>query len=670
MVCLKSNNTRVKFMMREKYTAKDFAWTTWTANDIKKHQADHLADLVVAVGDIVSIPQKERTMENTLYALEDVTAVFMDFSGKIHMLMLVSPMESVRVAAQDSETTLSVESRKILRNRDLYAGLKYLVRTNKKLPPHKKRLLTDYITYYKRLGFDLDATGEKTLLANWDKLTVLAQKFSINITEDDSSLILEKKDLDGLSDAYIASLPEKDGKYTVTLDYPHLVPFLEQAHSATKRRALTALQQKKGGAKNMKLLAQIVAMREQNAALLGYATHADFKLYERMAKKGTTAKKFIHDLIGQTTVGAKKELAELAALKAASGSRKTAVIEPSDVAYYSNKLKAKKFSLDNDEVREYFPLEHVKSKVFALYGTLFSIRFVREKDATLWHPDAELYHIENTDGTVVASVLVDLHPRKGKYGHACAVDIVTGRKHAEDPNSFIAPIAGLVCNFPKATKNHPSLLSHDEVETYLHEFGHVLHHALSEAEFASQSGFHVAWDFVETPSQMVQNFAWEPSVLKKLTSHHKTGKPMSSRMIENLLASRKHMAAYGATRQCAFALYDLNLHMGEVDDLRLFYADLVAKYTGIILPKSQRVVAGFGHLMGYDAGYYSYMWAQVYAEDIYTVFADKGGVSATIGKKYRKQILAPGASRPEKESVKAFLGRTVSKKAFYKSLGL
>ena len=342
-------------------------------------------------------------------------------------------------------------------------------------------------------------------------------------------------------------------------------------------------------------------------------------------------------------------------------------------AYNMSELKKRKFGIDNEKVREYFPLEVVKRGTLEIYSKLFSVKFVKLFGYPTWHKDVEVYAVRE-NGKTVAYFMFDLYPREGKYGHAAVFDIIPGRVSVEKgKEKYNPPVACMVTNFKKPTKAMPSLLTHDEMETFFHEFGHVVHVVLTKARYASQSGANVAIDFVEAPSQMLEHWVWDKKMLNILSGHYKNpAKKLPKILLDNLLAAKNHMIAFWAVRQLVLASLDMEVHTSSaVKDANKVLNQVMWDYFGITMPRGSIYPAGFGHIGGgYDAGYYGYMWSDVYAADMFTRFEKEGLLNKKTGADYKKWILEKGSSMDEMELVKKFLGRKPNNKAFLKERGL
>ncbi|VAW11974.1 Thimet oligopeptidase [hydrothermal vent metagenome] len=657
-------------MKRITYTKKDFAWTGWGATEIKKAADEVVAHKKKKYAEIKKIPACERTFENTIYAIEAADYDVIDNLYFIDLLVNASPKESVRKAAKKAINMLESKLVDIEFDEGLYRAVKEYSKKNEKLKGEDKKLFEDMLLSYKRMGFELSAKKQKELKKNIKKLNKLSTDFSNNINEYKDSVAITKDELAGLPENYIKGLSkDKKGRYIVTLDYPDFFPFMKNAESAPRRKELMDKSLQKGGEKNMKLLSEILELRRQNAKLLGYDTHADFKTEVKTAKTAKKALSFVHGLMGKIRKGTVSDMSQMTELKKRFLGIPNVKLEYYDILYYINQLQKEKFNVDSEKVREYFPLETVKKGTFEIYSKLLSVQFQKLKGYPLWHKDVELYAVKDSSGQIISYFLLDMHPRENKYGHACVSPLVYGKKK-QFKDEYTAPMACMLANFPKPSKTHPSLLSHGEVETFFHEFGHIMHDVLTTAKYASQAGYSVAWDFVEAPSQMLENWVWDKKMLNILSKHYKTKKNLPKGMLDNMLKAKDHMVYYFTMRQLVLAMFDLTLHTKNIKNPSNLYNDLVKEYVGVTFPKENIWPAGFGHLMGYDAGYYGYMWSKVFASDMFTKFQKNGLLDKKIGDRYKKWILEKGSSMDEMELLKKFLGRKPSNKAFLKEIGL
>lgn len=655
-------------MKRKILSTNDLSWIQWRVKDFKNLPSKAIAEIVKDYSIIKNIPAKDRTFENTILALERSGR---EYGQKIHyvgFLAQVSPIKSVRDAAHQVEEEYSEKIVDVVYDKGIYQAIQEYAAKKEKLDGEMKLLFEDTIRGYHRMGFHLPQAKQEILKKNIKALSKLAITFRKNINDYKDHITLTKDETDGLSERFLDGLKkDANGRYMVTLDYPDIGPFLENSPNDKKRKELVDKNSRKGGPENIGILKKILLLRQANANLLGYATFAHYAIEDRMAKKPETVMKFLTGIQHKIKLGAKNDASELLAFKKEFTKNKKAICTYYDT-YYVNQLQKQKYAVDNEKIREYFPFDTVIGGVFEIYQKLLSVKFKKITKYTLWHKDVELYSIVD-NGKTVAYFAVDLFPRPGKYGHAAAFDLINGR---EEGVCYVAPFAALVCNFSKPTRSNPSLLSHDEVETFFHEFGHIMHNVLTTARYESQAGFNVAWDYVEMPSQMLENWVWNKEALKKISSHYKTGEQLPDELIEKMLKSAKFRISTMYMRQMLLALFDMKLHYEIVKGTpHAIYRQMVKETLGLTLPKSHLFPAGFGHIAGgYEAGYYSYAWAKVYAQDMFTRFEKEGLFNPKTGRDYRTWILEKGSSMKEIDLITRFLGRKPNSKAFLKYIGI
>jgi Zn-dependent oligopeptidase len=367
----------------------------------------------------------------------------------------------------------------------------------------------------------------------------------------------------------------------------------------------------------------------------------------------------------------KKAAAELAEMRARfSTDHPGEQLQSWDWSFYHDQQRRNDFGVDANEVAEYFPLEPTIEGMFAITGEVFGLEYRKVDGAPTWHRDVEFYEIRNLGATEpLAYFFADFFPREGKYGHAAAFPLVYGRSLPD--GTYRKPVAAIVANFTKPTGDKPALLRHSEALTLFHEFGHILHFCLSTVPLVRFSGFDTEWDFVEAPSQIMEHWMWNPEVLQRFARHHRTGRPIPPDLVERLVAARDLNVALHTLRQVFLGKADLMLHAadGPIDVDRVTREAYV--YTQLPYPEGTNYLASFGHLMGgYDAGYYGYLWAQVYGDDMFSVFRDEGVLSPEVGARYRSEILEAGGSRDAIDHLRAFLGREPSSAAFLANIGI
>ena len=659
-------------MNRMIYTAEQFDWVQWTPETIQKKTQEAIEAKKVRYADIKAIPAGERTFENTIVAIETSDYDHADAIQQIDLLMDVSPSQEVRNAAQEAIGDVQRAMVDIEYDDDMYRAVHEYAAQGEELSGPDKLLFDDTMRAYKRMGFDLDIDKRQQLKTNLKELTELATGFEKTIAEYQDHIIVRKEELKGLPEAYINGLKRDDeGNYIVTLAYPDFFPFRERCDVAPRRKELIDKFNRRGGQVNIERLKRVLELRAENALLLGYANHAAFKLEVAMAKTPDAVNAFYADMEKEIADQAQFDLQLLSEIKKNDLGDPSVKLEYYDIDYYIQRDKMQGYSIDDEAIREYFPLETVRSAMFELYATVLGLSFVREQFPA-WHIDVEWYRVNNLDGSLIGYFALDLFPREGKFSHAMKKVIVQGHERLTGgQTNYVAPVCAVIANFNPPIGDVPSLLSHYEVQTLFHEFGHAVHSLVTTAAYASQAGTSTARDFVEAPSQMFEYWTWEKDLLKKLSKHYKTGEPLPDDIIDRMVRAKNHAQGYSILRQLFLGLYDMALHttIDPIDPVSTF-ADLYKKMFKLELAADQLWPAGFGHLMGYDAGYYGYLWSEVYAADMFTRFRSAGVSDPTVGSEYRKKILEVGSSRDEMESVVDFLGRKPNNKAFLKNMGL
>ncbi len=663
-------------MNRIAYTKKDFEWVNWTADEIRRQAEEAVVIKREAYERIKRLSAAELTFENTVYALDAADAFVGDVLSRLEFLMCVSTDAAVRAAAQDGMSFAEKVLVDVERDPGVYAQITAYAQKHESLPAPEQKLLAETLRFFRRMGFDLSAGDQKKYADNAKRISEMASEFQKNVNEYQDDMVVTLTELDGLPATYISGLrAHADGAYLVGLSNPEYVPFMQYATDATKRRELFEKYTREGGCRNVEILDELVRLREENARLLGYAHHADFVAEIRMTKKALVAQEFLNNLVTRVRPKALEELDELTVLKREMTGDVSATIELWDIAFYSNILRERKFSLDSQKLREYFPFEVVREAVFSIYSTLFGITFQKlDSSYPTWHESVELYSVHNANGELLSYCGFDMYPREGKYNHAAVVSVSRGRIHSYRGSHYHAPFSVMLMNVARPQKDVPSLLSHREVETFFHEFGHLVHGCLTTASYAAHAGTHVSRDFVEALSQMLEGWVWDSQILKVLSGHYQDSeKKLPDEMIKNLIASRRHMDSYASLRQFLLGLLDLDLYTKGLSN-----ASCVDVYAQLHLQLFQRsplptslFPASFTHIAGgYDAGYYGYMWSKVYAADMFTRFAKEGLLNAQTGLTYRRELLEVGSSRDELESVRKFLGREPNNEAFLKELGI
>ncbi|MCM2303812.1 MAG: Zn-dependent oligopeptidase [Elusimicrobia bacterium] len=624
-----------------------------------------------ALEAVARMPAANRTFDNTPWALDQIAADLSDQTASDTFLKYVSISSATREAGNECETLLGQFSVDMYSREDLYRALKEYASKGESLTGESQRLVAKELLDFKRSGLELPADKRAEVLALRKKLVELEATFGKNINEYKDSALFDKTELDGLPEDFIGRLEEVGGKYKVGLDYPDYFPFMDNAMNGGARRVLEGKFNSRATVQNLPVLKEVLALRLQAARLLGYPTHAHFVLEDRMAKDPRTVSDFILRLRKKVKILAADELATLKSLKHVfEGRASDGKFNAWDWRYYDNQLKKAKYSVDNQKIKEYFPADHVTEQMLAVYQKLLGLKFREIKDAATWHPDVKLYEITDAaGGEPIAYFYLDLFPREGKYKHAAAFSLIIGRVMAD--GRYQKPVSSMVANFNKSTKDRPSLLTHDEVETFFHEFGHIMHQTLTKARYGRFAGSATARDFVEAPSQMLENWVWDREVLQSLSGHYlDRTKKLPNELLGKMLAAKNVNSGLVTLRQLLFGSVDQLYHGKPPADTTAAYARLAREVAMIPTSEGTHPEASFGHLMGYDSGYYGYMWSKVYAEDMYSLFKAEGPLNPQLGRRYRTEILEKGSSRDEMESLKAFLLREPNEDAFLESIGL
>lgn len=634
--------------------------------EMRQAYRDASATLDGALQGIVAAPAP--TFANTVLAQEKAVGDFVRSVVPLVFNAHVSPDKGVRTTAQAIEKVMNRRFVELGQRQDLYERTKAAAaKAEAALDAADRRLLEKTLRDYRDSGLGLPPEQRERLKAVQTKLNDLSARFALNVNEHRDWLEVDDAGLDGLPADYKAGLERTpEGKYKVGLDYPSYVPFMRYAKSGELRKALNHKYENRAMPANLPLLREGLELRREAARLLGHDSYPALALKDRMAKTPERVAEFLSKLTGKVRERAKAELAAVLEVKRRDEPGATEVGDH-ERGYYSRILREEKYSYDAEEVRQYFPVDRVVSGVLSVYQRILGVTFREVKGASVWHPDVRLFEISDAKtGGLIGHFYLDLYPREGKFTHAAAFPLLMGRAI---PGGYDQTAAAMVANFPKATPGKPALLPHAEVETFFHEFGHLMHQTLTKARHMSFSGTSVALDFVEAPSQMLENFAWEPEVLAEISGRWDTGEKLPEALFKKMTAARRFNEGVQTLQQIAMAAADMALHSLVPAEPSAEFNRVVAEITGMPQAPGGNSAVSFGHLMsGYGAGYYSYLWSRVFAEDIYSAFTAEGPLNPAVGARYRRDILETGSERPEEESLKAFLGREPSEDAFMKSL--
>jgi metallopeptidase MepB len=537
------------------------------------------------------------------------------------------------------------------------------------------------------------------------QLSQISIEFQRNLNEEDGGLWFTLEELDGVPESVIEGLEkgagENEGKLRLTFKYPDLIPTLKFAKNPETRRKVFVSNENKCN-QNVSLFREAVLLRDESARLLGYLNHAAFRIEDKMAKDPAVVNKFLADLRTRLTPGGMQEKKKLLAFKESDSKDRGLKTDGNyylwDHRFYDRMMIEKEFSIDENKIAEYFPLQSTVRSMLRIFEELFGLVFVElgpddrkrisptgKAEDISWHADVIIFSVwddSSEGGGFVGYLYLDLHPRQGKYGHAANFNLQPGFLRADGSRRY--PATALVCNFSKPTDTKPSLLKHDEVVTLFHELGHGIHDLSGRCKFSRFHGTSTVRDFVEAPSQMLENWCWTPSQLKFLSSHFETGDSIPDDLIANLISTKHVNDALANLRQLHFGIFDMSVHSPEShDDLKKLdlskaYNSLRAEISGLNGPESLgepsdwgNGQATFGHLIGgYDAGYYGYLSSMVYSADMFYSVFKADPMDGKQGRRYRHTVLERGGSQDEMKTLEQFLGRAPSSEAFYRELGI
>jgi thimet oligopeptidase len=467
----------------------------------------------------------------------------------------------------------------------------------------------------------------------------------------------------------------------VGVSYPQFKPIMDYCENEQTRHKMWLAYKRRAGTANVRVIEQILKLRAEAADLLGYDHPADYETEIKMTRNADAVVEFYRKLRPLVRKKALRDFEELVAAKRRHTGDRDAKFYAWDTDFYLNRIKKEKYAVDSELVREYFPLDAVLDGLFSITQNLYGLEYrdvtarARSKGKPLWHADARLYEVwDKATGEMLGEFYLDMHPRPNKYGHAAQWGLV---QHKVWPDGSVSkPVAALVCNFAEPTADRPSLMSHDEVETFFHEFGHCLHTILSGSEYYRFSGTAVERDFVEAPSQMFENWVWNADVLATFARHYETGKPFPDDLLDGMIKARHLGSGMAAERQFFYGLYDLKCHLdpdGDIDSTQLAMDlwDPAGENVELYDPvPGTYFQSAFGHLTGYQAGYYGYQWSLVYACDMFQRFKELGMLSHDAGMYYRDKILSRGGTTDGMNLIRDYLGREPTMDAYLKHLGL
>lgn len=635
----------------------------------------------------INNPEKP-TFDNTIIDADEDKEGYYDLLSRVSTvffnLLSAETNEEMDALAQKIQPILTQHANDVRLNKRLFERVRAVHRHHRRLTPEEKRLLDNSYDGFVRSGALLDEEGKEKLRSLTEEASMLSLQFSQNLLKENKAYCLhitDEEQLEGLPDtareaaALAAKEQDKEG-WVFTLDHPSFSPFMTYSARRDLRKEMYMARNTEcthdNTENNIEICKRIVNLRREIAQLLGYRTYAEYVLKNRMAGNARNVYRLLDDLITAYRPTALKEVAEIEkTAKRAEG--KDFELQPWDFSYYSHKLQLKKFNLDSEMLRPYFELSRVIDGVFGLANRLYGITFKENKDIQVYHKDVKAYEVFDADGSFLAVFYADFHPRNGKQGGAWMTEYQGQWIDRKGEN--VRPHVSVVMNLTKPTDGKPALLTLGEVETFLHEFGHSLHGMFANTRFESLSGTNVWWDFVELPSQIMENFEVEKEFLRTFAFHYETGEPLPDELISRIVKSRNFMAAYACMRQVSFGLLDMAYYTQKeefTDDIITFEKKAWEK--AVVTPQlpDTCMTVQFSHIMagGYAAGYYSYKWAEVLDADAFSMFRKNGIFDRKTAQSFRDNILSKGGTEHPMTLYKHFRGCAPTVDALLKRNGI
>ena len=634
--------------------------------------------------DAIIANEEEPTFENTIEAMEYAGGTLNNVAGIFYALMEANTNETMQAIAEQISPMLTEYSMYVSLNADLFERVKavYEKRNELGLEKDQMKLLEDNYKSFVRGGANL-SDEDKALYSKWsEELSLATLQFSKNVLAATNAYVLnitDEADLAGLPDFVRTMAAETAAEkglegWAFTLDAPSYSPFLKYSQNRELRKQIwTAYNTRAIGGEfdNTDVVRKIVDLRIKIANILGYETYADYALEERMAKSKANVTEFIMNLLEPSLEFARKDIADVFAYAKKNGFEGDR-LESWDFSYWSERYQEAEYSLSAEELKPYFQLESCIDAVFGLASRLYGISFTELDNVPVYHEDVKVYEVKDADGSHLALFYADFFPRASKRGGAW----MTSFRDQKIQNGVeYRPFITTVMNFTKPTADAPALITHDELTTFLHEFGHALHGIFAEGRYPSLTGTSVSRDFVELPSQIMENWAFEPEYLNSFAKHYKTGEPIPAELIEKIVAAKNYLAGYAQVRQLHYGWLDMSWHTltelpaeGTVE----FETKALAPYAIMPAVEGAAFSGSFSHIFsgGYSAGYYSYKWAEVLEADAFSLFKEKGIFNTDVAASFRKNILSKGGTEDEAVIYRNFRGHDPQPEALMEKLGL
>lgn len=635
-----------------------------SAAELSVSTAEHLAWASAYLNQIIQV-EDARSIANTLRPFNEMMMHLDAAKNEGELLAQVHPDADLRAVAEESERDAIQFITELKLNRELFDafGALDVSRSDKET----RFVVAKILREFRRAGVDQPEEVRRRIAGLNEEIVAIGQMFGRNIREDIREITVDSPaDLDGLPKDWIEKHPAgSDGKIHITTQYPDYIPFLTYAHNASARRALYIKFKNRGFSQNIEVLNDLLSKRNELATILGYANYADYVTEDKMIETGAHAQAFI-DRVAAIARKAGKRDYDILLERKRKDAPQAAHVADWEKGYYDNLVLTDLFAFDPQSIRPYFNFADVQQGLFKLTQEMFGVTYRRVHGLNLWHPDVTAWDVY--DGKErIGRFYLDLHPRPDKYGHAAQFDYRTGIKGKRLPQ------AALVCNFPnpRDSDDGVALMEHDQVVTYFHEFGHLLHTIFSgHKQWIGSSGITTEWDFVEAPSQMLEEWCYNADALRIFARHYQTGEPIPSTLVEKLRRAGEFGKGYDTAHQTFYAAVSLNYYNrdpGEIDTTKLM-VELQKKYSPFPYEEGTHFQCSFNHLNQYSAIYYTYLWSKVIAKDLFSKFEANGVLNTRTARRYREAVLNPGGSKKAADLVADFLGRPYSFDAFQKWL--
>ena len=623
-----------------------------------KIQDDRLAKAQQTLDRMLAVKGK-RTIENTLKLYDEINT-YLDAAGQqAGLIEEVHPDEAVRSAAEKASQKVQAFATDLSLNRGVYDALSAM--DLKEADAETRYYVEKTLRDFRLAGVDKDEATRKKIKALRDELVLIGQEFSRNIRDDKGHVVAnDVAELDGLPADYIARhKPGPDGKITLTIDYPDSLPVFSYARNEDLRKRMFMAYNNRAYPMNMAVLDRMIAKRYELANLLGFTNWADYITADKMVGSGKNASDFIDKIVQASGQKAAAEYQVLLKRKQQDVPGATG-INAWESAYYSELVRKASYDFDSQSVRPYFPYDRVKQGVLDVTSKMFGVTFKPLKDVPVWDPSVEGYEMFE-QGKLVGRFYLDMHPRKGKFNHAAEFAVRTGIAGKQIPEAV------LVCNFPGGEANDPGLMEHDDVETFFHEFGHLLHSLFAgRHQWIGIGGISTEQDFVEAPSQMLEEWTWDPAVLQTFARHYQTNEPIPTQLVKQMKRASEFGKALVVRRQMVYAKLSLSIYDRKPSDVNTdtMIEKITEEYQPYPFVKDTHWQNAFGHLDGYSAVYYTYMWSLVIAKDMFSQFDKSNLLAPGVATRYRNTVLVPGGSEPAAKLVEHFLNRPFNFKAW------